>query len=138
MLFTGRVYKDGKFWIAESEAFDAMTQGSSRSEAIEMLKDWFVTLVDDKEFDLKITAHPSKQQILIEAIGGTASLIAMALVRERTKSGLSLREVAARLNLKSHNAYAQYERGAVEPSISQLEKILRAINPEKVPKLRFG
>ena len=33
MRFYGKVYKDGKFWLAEMPLLDTMTQGHTRKEA---------------------------------------------------------------------------------------------------------
>ena len=36
MRFSGKIYKDGKFWLAEIPILDAMTQGYTRKNAVEM------------------------------------------------------------------------------------------------------
>ena len=56
MRFAGRVYKDGKFWLAEVPVLDAMTQGRTRLEAFAMLADLLETLVDRPEFTVRV--HP--------------------------------------------------------------------------------
>ncbi len=56
MRFQGKVYNDGKFWLAEVPVFDAMTQGRTRTEALGMIADWFVTLVNRKGFSVEV--HP--------------------------------------------------------------------------------
>jgi predicted RNase H-like HicB family nuclease len=43
MRFHGRVYKDGKFWLAEVPILDAMTQGHTRKEALAIVKDLLET-----------------------------------------------------------------------------------------------
>ena len=43
MRFCGKVYKDGKFWLAEIPILDAMTQGHPRKEAYGMVKDLLET-----------------------------------------------------------------------------------------------
>jgi len=132
MVFGGKVSKQGKFWIAESATLDAVTQGSTRAEAIEMLKDWIETAVPLKTLRVEIVDVDG--WLTIET-NENAAVIAVVLQRERQKSGLTVRELARRLGMKSHNSYAQYETGKSEPSISQLERFLSAMSPEK--KLRF-
>ncbi|MGC8641098.1 MAG: hypothetical protein ACP5XB_14630 [Isosphaeraceae bacterium] len=56
MRFAGRVYKDGKFWLAEIPILDAMTQGRTRSEVFMMVADLLETLVDRPGF--KVHVHP--------------------------------------------------------------------------------
>ena len=46
MRFQGRVYRDGRFWLAEVPLFEAMTQGRTRREALAMIADWFETMID--------------------------------------------------------------------------------------------
>ncbi|MFA5904397.1 MAG: helix-turn-helix transcriptional regulator [Desulfobacula sp.] len=39
MRFSGTIYKDGKFWLAEIPILDLMTQGRTKKEAYEMIAD---------------------------------------------------------------------------------------------------
>ena len=43
---SGRVFKDGGFWLAELPALDVVTQGKTRRDAYAMVKDLLETLVD--------------------------------------------------------------------------------------------
>ena len=43
MRFEGRVKKDGRFWLVEIPAFDAVTQGRTKREAFEMAEDLIET-----------------------------------------------------------------------------------------------
>ncbi len=58
-----------------------------------------------------------------------AALTALLLRRRRQASGVSLREVAARLGAVSRNAYARYERGDVVPTVEKLDALLKATSP---------
>jgi hypothetical protein len=44
MRFRGRLERDGKYWLAEVPVFDAMTQGRTRVEALDMIADWFASM----------------------------------------------------------------------------------------------
>jgi len=46
MRFSGKIYKDGKFWLAEILILDLMTQGSTKKEAYEMVADMLESLVN--------------------------------------------------------------------------------------------
>ena len=46
MRFSGKVYKDGKYWLAEIPIFDLMTQGKTKKEAYEMVVDILETMVN--------------------------------------------------------------------------------------------
>jgi predicted RNase H-like HicB family nuclease len=54
MMFSGRVYKDDKFWLAEIPIIDAMTQGNTREHALEMVADMLETMVNKKELQVEI------------------------------------------------------------------------------------
>jgi len=127
MRFQGRVYKDGKQWLAEVPVFDAMTQGRSRREALEMIADWFVTLANRKRFSVDI--HVSGTDEFEVGSADSRTMISLLLQRQRQKSGLSLAQAAARLGVKSRNAYARYERGASVPTVEKLDELLRAVAP---------
>lgn len=135
MQLQGKVYKSGKFWLAECPALDAMTQGKSKRDAINMLKDWIQSAAGRPQLAIDI-AEGQAGRISIET-KELAPILALMLQRAREESGLSVRQVAAKLGLKSHTAYAQYERGKSEPSLSQLEKFLAVISPTRKLRLRI-
>jgi predicted RNase H-like HicB family nuclease len=56
MRFSGKLIKDGKFWLAEIPAIDAMTQGHTEEEAYEMAADLVENFINDESF--KATVHP--------------------------------------------------------------------------------
>ena len=126
MRFQGKVYKDGKFWLAEVPIFDAMTQGHSRKEALIMMADWFETLANCPDFCVQVYAG-KKEEFEISA-SDMKVMIRLLLQRQRQISGLSLAAAAERLGAKSRNAYARYEQGASVPSIEKLDELLQAVS----------
>lgn len=127
MRFQGKTYRDGRFWLAEVPIFEAMTQGRTRKEALEMIGDWFETMVNQAGFS--VTVHPGGAGGSFEV--GSADIRAMVsllLRRRREASGLSLAEAARRLGVKSRNAYARYEKGETLPTIEKLDSLLRAVS----------
>jgi len=46
MRFEGKVFRDGRFWLAEIPLLEAMTQGRTRKEALQMIGDWLETMVN--------------------------------------------------------------------------------------------
>lgn len=126
MRFQGKLYKEGRFWLAEVPVFDAMTQGRSRKEALEMIADWFATMVNRPRFSVDV--HPIGDGFEVGA-SDVGTMIRLLLQRQRQKSGLSLAEAAHRLGAKSRNAYARYEQGASMPTVQKLDELLRAIAP---------
>ena len=54
MRFSGRVYKEGKWWLAEIPVLEAMTQGRSRKEALEMVSDMMESMINTKGFKVEV------------------------------------------------------------------------------------
>jgi hypothetical protein len=127
MRLHGRVYKDGKFWLAEVPMLDAMTQGRTRKEALVMVTDLLETLANRPGFVVHV--HPGTHDAFEVSAADTRGLMSLILRRQRERSGLSLAEAAARLGAKSRNAYARYERGTSVPTLDKLTKLLQAVAP---------
>lgn len=142
MEMEGKIWKDGKFWLVEVPALDAMTQGKTRKEALVMAKDLVFEMVRsyfedeiDKNFSIAVVDYKKN------VIGITASdnrlLLALSLRRQREKSGSTVREASKRLGSKSPNAYAQYEQGKTSISVDKYEELLIAANPSERLRLRI-
>jgi len=127
MRFQGELHKDGRFWLAEVPVFDAMTQGRTRKEALNMISDWFVTVAGRKGFSVDI--HPVGKGTFEVSSSNARTMVGLLLQRQRQKSGLSLAQAAQRLGAKSRNAYARYEQGASVPTVEKLDELLRAVAP---------
>ena len=143
MEMEGKIWKDGKFWLVEVPALDAMTQGKTRKEALDMVedlvfemtksyfedevgKDFIVTVLDYKKNGIGVTANDNRL------------FLALSLRRQRDKSGSTVREASERLGSKSPNAYAQYERGKSSISVDKYEELLSAANPFEKLRLRIA
>lgn len=129
MRFQGTLRRDGRWWLAEVPMFDALTQGRSRGEAFEMIADWFVTMTDNP--DLGVSVHPAGRDRFEIGADDTRSMVSLLLRRQRQRSGLSLAQVAQRLDARSRNAYARYEQGVSTPTVEKLVELLRAIAPDR-------
>lgn len=129
MRFQGKLSRDGKWWLAEVALFDAMSQGNSRREALEMIGDWFTSIVGRKGF--RVQVHATGRETFEVGSDDTRTMISLLLRRQRHRSGLSLAQAAERLEAKSRNAYARYEQGVSMPTVEKLEELLRAIAPER-------
>ena len=134
MRFEGRVWKDGRHWLVEVPLLDVMTQGRTRSDALEMIVDALAALAGRRV--LELTVYPTHKRRF--EIGGTdtGALIAILLRRRRQAHGLTLAQVARRLGQRSRNAYARYEQGQSVPTVEKLDELLRAIDPGRDLVLR--
>ncbi len=106
-----------------------MTQGRTRKEALEMIADWFRTMVDRKGFSVDV--HLGTGGEFEISSPDLREMIRLLLQRQRQQSGLSLAEAAERLGAKSRNAYARYERGESLPTIEKLDQLLKAVSGDR-------
>ena len=127
MRFAGRVYKDGKFWLAEVPVLDAITQGHTKREAYAMVADMIQSLIDRQGFSARM--HTGRNGHFEVSSNDTRAMVSLLLRRQRERSGLSLAEVADRLGAKSRNAYARYEQGRSTPTVEKLSELLQAVSP---------
>jgi len=127
MRFEGKVVRDGRWWLAEVPLLEAMSQGRTRKEALQMIADWLETMVDRKGFHA--TVYPNGPGEFEIAGSDAAAMTALLLRRRREMSGTSLRDLASRLGSSSRNAYARYERGAAVPTVEKLDALLKATSP---------
>jgi hypothetical protein len=127
MRFEGKLTRDGRFWLAEIPLLDAMTQGRTRKEALEMIADWLETMIDRPGFCASV--HPRGSHEFEVSGNDAGAMTALLLRRRREASGASLREMASRLGESSRNAYARYERGDAVPTLAKLDALLKAASP---------
>jgi len=128
MRFSGKIYKDGRFWLAEIPILDVMTQGHTRKEALEMAADMVETMANKEGFRVEVALVSGNEF----EVGSTDhnSLISLLLKRKREISGLSLSQAAKRLGASSRNAYARYEQGRSNPTVDKLNELLYAVCPD--------
>jgi len=127
--FEGRVFKTDNWWAIEVPLLGVFTQGRSKRDAYDAVKDAIEELANISSF--KIDVFPGKGGYFEVGSRDEATLIAFLLKRQRQMRGLSLAEVSERLGLKSRNAYARYEQGKAVPTVKKLEELLKAVNPER-------
>jgi hypothetical protein len=128
MRFEGKVTRDGKWWLAEIPLLNAMTQGRSKKEALEMVADWLETMIGRSDFHA--TVFPTGKSEFEVAGSDAAAMTALLLRRRRAASGTSLRDIASRLGSSSRNSYSRYERGDAVPTVEKLDALLKATSPD--------
>jgi len=127
MRFEGKVRKDGRLWLIEIPLLNVMTQGRSRKEAFEMIKDAIESLVNREGFE--VTVYPGRKNMFEVGASDTGLMVSLLLRRQREAHGLPLSEVSRRLNQSSPNAYARYEQGKSVPTVEKLRELMSAVNP---------
>jgi predicted RNase H-like HicB family nuclease len=129
MRYTGRILKVDKYWAVEVPILDVVTQGRTRKEAYEMIADAIETLVNKEGFTVNV--YPGEGEYFEIDSDDPTSLLALLLKRKRVKHGLTLAQASRRLGSSSHNAYARYEQGKIKPTVHMLDRLLKAVAPEK-------
>lgn len=134
MEVLGKVYRDDRFWLAEVEDLDLLTQGKTRKEAIAMLEDAVTELLNDLlskkttgKFSVAVKLINNKGELSVRCTQ-TKFLLALILRRQREKNGLTVRNVMKAMGAKSPTAYARYEKAQASPSIETFELLLGAVS----------
>jgi len=138
MWIEGGMKKNGRFWIVEFPGMDAATQGRTRKGAVAMAKDLLEGLAEAEGFDLDITVTPGDNETIRAGADDGKRFTAFILRRWRQAHGLTLLDAAKRLGSTSLNAYARYEQGRAEPTLSKLEKLIHAVSGGEKLRLVFG
>jgi hypothetical protein len=129
MRFPGRIRRDGRFWLVEVPALDAVTQGRTKREALAMVEDLVETIAGVRGFHA--TVYPTGGETFEIGANRLGVLLALLLRRQRERQGLTLAEAAERLGQRSRNAYARYEQGRAMPTVEMVERLLKAIAPDQ-------
>ena len=108
MRYQGKVYKDGKFWLAEISILDAMTQGCTRKEVLSMVEDLLETLANRPGFTVNV--HPGKHGNFEISSPDTRTMISLMLRRQRESSGLSLATNSANIEAKNRTKKIQNDQ----------------------------
>ena len=136
MKFEGRLTRDGRHWLADIPAFDAMTQGRTKREALAMVEDLVRTMAGVPR--LGVSVESTGRASFEVGSNRLDVMIGLLLRRQRERQGLTLAQAAARLGQRSPNAYARYEQGRAMPTVEKLEQLLEAVAPGQRLVWRFA
>ena len=128
MKFEGRMLRSGRWWAIEVPILGVVTQGRTKKDALQMIKDAVETVANVKGFEAVVI--PKSGNRFDVGSSDETTLIALLLRRQRQIHGLTLAEVSARLGSKSRNAYARYEQRKAVPTVTKLSELLKALNPK--------
>lgn len=127
MVFEGRIYKDGKFWLVDMPLLGGLvTQGRTKGEARLMAQDFIESSIGKKGVVGDIATN-SKDDSFFIVMNDPAAALAFLFRKIRESKGLTIMAVAERMGSKSPTAYARYEQGKVVPTIAKLYEILDAL-----------
>ena len=132
-MILGRLQKQGDQWSADAEVIGAFTQGASLRDAIDMLASLIKLQVGRDGFEVTIReiGHDEGGATLVYIESRQIGMLAARVLKhQRELHKLTLADVQDRLGAASVNAYAAYEQGKREPSLSKFQELLAAVAPE--------
>lgn len=122
-------------WLVSVPLLDLHTQGRTRKEALKMLKgaikdyfDYFFGEQCGADVDISIM-EIGKSNIGVSC-SDLSSLMSLILIKQREKSGMTIRDVMRRMGASSPNAYKQYEYGNKRMSTEKFDELIHAVNPD--------
>jgi catalase len=119
-----------KYWAVSIDSMAIFTQGTSEKDAYRMAADAVEMLAEDAGTPFKATIEKGSERHTFTVNGSDPSaLLRFAFRRMRAAKNLTLMDVSKRLDSKSPNAYAKFERGTV-PRLDTLEELIHAIDPD--------
>lgn len=128
MMLIGRIFRDGPGWSAHCDAVGVYTQGPTRRVAVANLAE--AIEMQASRDGMKVTVTDLGNESVFVSANEPGLLAAEVLKNQREIRGLSLADVAKKLGASSVNAYAAYEQGKREPSLSKYRELLAVVAPE--------
>lgn len=133
MVIVGRIFKESGGWSAHCDLIGVYTQGPTRKEAEENLAEATEMMIGRPGFKVTISADSRRGDdgyaVFIDS-EQPHLLVAEVLKNQRVMNALSQGEVAKLLGASSVNAYAAYEQGTREPTLSKLRELLAVVAPD--------
>jgi len=139
MMLIGHIAKQEEpFWSADIDAIGAHTQGLSRKDAAISLAALVELIVETEGFKVTVSdiGRDGPGFSVLVSANDPALLAARVLRYQRERHNLTLADVAKKLGAASINAYAAYEQGKREPSLSKYIELLNAVAPEMALTVR--
>lgn len=128
MILSGKLWKEGTHWLIECPALDALTQGFTKKEALEMMTDWVQTALDNPDYKIQIS-DTSKGAFQMK-FDDPKPILGLMVDRAREAAGLTYEEVAKRVGLKSRSGIKTMASGKHDPQFSKIANVLSAIGYE--------
>lgn len=123
MRFLGQLVaptKAGESWGVGVEILGIYSQGETREDALEMIRDAIEMASGVK---VVVEAQDDALTVATKKISDYEALFAFMVRQNRVASGKTTREAAKRLHSKSPNAYARYEQEGNIPKLTKLDEL---------------
>ena len=138
MKFEGKLIKEKseKYWGVSFPEIGVFTQGKTKKEAYEMIKE-AIELVVDFDEDFKVDIEPIDSTSFFIIPNHIGPILALILKQKRIETGLTIKDVTAKLGQTSPNSYGRYETGKNIPTLKKFDELLTAINPKASSVLKI-
>ncbi len=130
MKLAGKYTKEGKFWVAEIPFINMMDQGRTKKECLEMIKSAIEELISETNFKCRVEDLGTNEFVL--SSDDSKTLCCFILKRLREGHGLTIREVARQLGLKSHTEYARHEAGKTAMTFETFNHYVEVISEKEI------
>jgi hypothetical protein len=130
MKLQGKYYKDGGFWIAEVPFIQLMDQGRTKRECLGMIAASIKDLIGNSGLQLEVDDHGAG--VFSLSSPDAQAYAAFILRRLREAHGLTIREVAEALGMKSHTEYARHESGKTGMTIENFNRYVKALTSRDI------
>ena len=139
MKFEGKLSKEKgeKYWGISFPEIGVFTQGKTKKEAYEMIKE-AIELIVDFDDDFKVDVEPIDSISFFIIPNHVGPILALILKQKRIEMGLTIKDVTMRLGQTSPNAYGRYENGKNIPTLKKFDELLTAINPNTSSILKIS
>jgi predicted RNase H-like HicB family nuclease len=84
LKFDANFWKDGKWWIIDAPALEVTTQGRTKKDALLMLKDAILALLNDRSYKLEVVEEGKGKAAIV--VKNPVKLLSLALERKRATS----------------------------------------------------
>lgn len=125
MKVKGVYEKSGRFWGIQIPELGLFSQGKTKAEAFDMIKDAAQLMIDDTAISFE-TYDMGRGEFCLEASDSVAFL-AFALKQLRCNQELTYAETQKLTGAKSRSEFTIYESGKTDPTLSKAERLLKAM-----------
>lgn len=135
----GKLWKNrsDNSWVISFPSLDSMTEGETKEEALRMGADLILTYLEcyfeeDMEEGFEVEVIEGEKGRVAVIATDYKLLLSLFLIKQREISTMNLQQAAKQLGSRSRNAYKQYEKGRIDPSLGKLSHLLEAVNPNEI------
>ena len=124
MRFEGTITHEGRFWLAEIPLLDALTQGRTRKEALEMVPDWLETMINRPGFTAEV--HPRGKAEFEVSGSDAAAMTALDIKDASAFDEGTLRTAVLAAIAANTKAVAEFKAGKTAAANSLIGNVMKS------------